>query len=730
MADLSFSERLLNKNTIQDEPKTTVSFSDRLLNKGTIPDQKDDLKGLQPPVAGLSKKDQAEVDAQEKLDFAEAETRRKSLGLSEDDFRELTLQEQEERKPSFLERVGESITGSERETEETEGLPEIGQVDTGLGAGASLKVAAGLLVTNDEEAEMSILRTQIPDIKFRRDKKRNIIITLPNGEEAVLNQPGISFQDVIGFVGDIASFTPAGRVSKAVAGTTAKVALGGTAAGATDLALQKASQELGSGQDIDLTRAGLAAGLGGVAETVAPIISRAVNKSRAKRFDLDKAELDEALPVVKESQEAVEEIAKLSPTGEQVPLTKAQQTQVPSQLVQQRAIGEIPAGARIAKEALEKQNKAASNAVDDVLNTISDPLAIERGAKNFKEASKKAIEAAKTVREEASSDIYNAAFTDAVKLKIPLDGVKSTILAIRKTGAEGGLLKKAMDRSLKLISGKNPKLENLHNAKLEIDAMITDNAAKGLDNVVNRKLVEVKNQLVETLKEASPLYKEASEKFAELSPAVEDLGNSIIGQASRISDVQLKNLSKKIFDATEANPDVLRNAKKVINEVDPNAWDDLLRTEFERRLGSIRSSKQGLPNTPADLERAIFGTNDAQTRAIMEAASPTLRKNLRHLRIILKRAKEGRGGGSDTAAKLQAKEEREVVRIMGLFKPVEALAGAGRKAAQFKKDKAIARSMFDTKFITKLNKLKKFDIDTPAYAKALAQLLKEEDNDK
>ena len=273
-----------------------------------------------------------------------------------------------------------------------------------------------------------------------------------------------------------------------------------------------------------------------------------------------------------------------------------------------------------------------------------------------------------------------------------------------------------------------PTLEKLHNAKIEIDEMIAGQTKEKIGPTVKAKLLEVQERLVQILKESSPAYKEASETFAELSPAVDALKNSIIGKASNISDEQLKNLSKRVFDASETNPEVIRNAKKVIFDTDPTAWNDLLRSELGRRIGKINTNKLGIPNTPSDLERAIFGTNDAQANVLFEAASPELKRNLKHLRVVLKRAKEGRPGGSDTAAKLEAKEDRSINRILGLiFSPFKSAKDIGRQRAQLNKDAAIATALFDTKFITNLNKLQKLKPESPAFARAMAQLLNKED---
>jgi hypothetical protein len=640
----------------------------------------------------------------------------------------------------FFGSIGDFFTGESRKTEATRTLPEIGSVSSG-GFSSDLQIGAGLLTTLNPKAQMDIIVDAVPGTTFEQDEQGNNIVIYPTGEKAILNKPGASFQDAVQLSAQVLSFIPAARLASFGKGVLAKVGLGGGAAGLTDVIQQETSQALGSEQPFDPLQTALTTGLGAGAELIAPAFTGARNLMRERKFNLKAAELNEARPAVQSAQESVEELAKISPTGQRVGLTQAQQTQVPSTLTQQRAVAEIPAGAKIAIRTLEKQNKEVSAAVNDVLNTVADAKAVERGAEGFREASLNAIKAQENIRKEAASPIYKRAFDEAENnaLVIPLNGLKSLITNISKRGAESGQVQSTMRKTSKLLEGEKylvdgeevfarPTLEKLHNAKIEIDEMIAGQTKDKIGPTVKAKLIIVQERLVQILKESSPAYKEASETFAELSPAVDALKNSIIGKASNISDDQLKNLSKRVFDASETNPEVIRNAKKVIFDTDPNAWNDLLRSELGRRIGKINTNKLGIPNTPSDLERAIFGTNDAQANVLFEAASPQLKANLKHLRVILKRAKEGRPGGSDTAAKLDAKEARSIGRILGLiFSPFKSAKDIGRQQAQLNKDAAIATALFDTKFITNINKLQKLNPDSPAFARAMAQLLNKED---
>ena len=46
--------------------------------------------------------------------------------------------------------------------------------------------------------------------------------------------------------------------------------------------------------------------------------------------------------------------------------------------------------------------------------------------------------------------------------------------------------------------------------------------------------------------------------------------------------------SLKIFDAAETNPEIIKKTKKIIQDIDPDAWNELLRVEFERRIGNLQ----------------------------------------------------------------------------------------------------------------------------------------------
>jgi len=287
-----------------------------------------------------------------------------------------------------------------------------------------------------------------------------------------------------------------------------------------------------------------------------------------------------------------------------------------------------------------------------------------------------------------------------------------------------------------LKSKSGPSLNRLHNAKLEIDQMLEKFGDNSLGRTTKAKVMDVKTALLDQMDDASDLYRQARETFAAQSPAVNQLESSVIGKVSAMDDTQLKNISKRIFDPAETNPAVIRQAKKVINDVDPGAWNELLRSELERRMGSIKSTlaEGTTENVPGQMFNAIFGPS--KSRAVLyNALDGDAKANLKFLETALKRASLGRPGGSQTATREEIKKELSggiSNSIREFFSnPVQAtgntavstLTGASRDAAFTKRTKAMAEALFDPAWKPRMNKLRKLNPNSPAAARAMTQLL-------
>lgn len=173
----------------------------------------------------------------------------------------------------LIESAKDLVTGESRMTPEIESLGEIGNApELNEMSWSAFKTSLGLLATGDEEKARNVIHSNIPEAEFTQDSAGNTIVNLPSGQYA-LNKPGVSPQDIARGVFDIAAFTPAGRAA------TIPKAIG--AAGATEAALQGATQAVGGG-DIDAADVALSAGFGGLGKSIENVIGGAYRATRGQ----------------------------------------------------------------------------------------------------------------------------------------------------------------------------------------------------------------------------------------------------------------------------------------------------------------------------------------------------------------------------------------------------------------------------------------------------------------
>ncbi|EIX9028522.1 lytic transglycosylase domain-containing protein [Klebsiella aerogenes] len=162
----------------------------------------------------------------------------------------------------------EAVTGESRMTPELAKLQNVGSAPE-LNAFSTDALRAGVaqLFGSDASQEQVL---QSMGATLSQDEKGNTIVNLPSGSYA-LNKPGLSPQDVTSFLANALAFTPASRAGSVI-GAAAK-------SGATDLALQGATQAVG-GEDINPLQVAASAALGGAVKGVergAGAVSRAAS---------------------------------------------------------------------------------------------------------------------------------------------------------------------------------------------------------------------------------------------------------------------------------------------------------------------------------------------------------------------------------------------------------------------------------------------------------------------
>ena len=618
--------------------------------------------------------------------------------------------------------IADIFTGSERiaATPELGTLPELFSTEEGL----NLSVAAGLLSTMDEKAQRDIIQEAIPQAVFETTPDGATIIEIPTEEggvrRSVLNRPGFSPQDLRAATGQVMAFVPAAKLAGLGKSLLQKVGIGALASGGTEQALQEVGVELGR-KERDPVATAIAAGTGGLAEVAVPAVQAIRGARQTARAGVAQDEITQVAESVRAAQEATEQ------TG--VPLFQAQQTGIPAQLEKQSFVAQLPAGTRSSMEGLKSQNKAAGDAVEEFLGQIAPDAAVVTGAEQMRTAAQTAVAATKRARSEAASPIYKQAFRRQRQGKtgpIDLDTLNTKISSMSAQFEQKGQIAKNLNSALDKIENAGGDLNKLHLAKTEIDQTINSFGADSVGNTTKRFLTDVKNDLTEELVSQSPSYRAARDEFIRLSPEVTRIQDSIVGKIASLDDTQLKQVTSKIFDPSNTVKNV-SDAKKAITDVSPEAWDAIIRNELERRLGSIKSTAEAgtVENIPGQLFRALF-PNDKSTKVLMRALDDNGRKNLKYLETALGRARLGRPGGSQTAAREEIKRELRGGIFQSLRNflkaPVSTLASTGEDAAFNQRTSALAKALFDPTWKAEMKKLRTFSPDSPAAARAFTQL--------
>lgn len=640
--------------------------------------------------------------------------------------------------------IAEAVRGG-GETRATRELPELGQ--GGLLAGQDLgKVAAitPILATTFDPAEIAqIVTSTFPDIGVTQDEEGNL--SLGNnitGARVVINKPGLSGLDIIQGLATAAAFTPAagaaGITTRGAAETTKaliakRVALGAAGAGLTETAIQTAQEAAGG--EFDVSDIALSTTLGGVAEAVVPGIQGIRQGRQEARVGAQRGEVEQVREAIQPAQEAVTELERA--TGQKVGLFPAQQTQQPSELLKQRLLPQLDAGSKRAASALERQNEEVFEATSRLVNAIAGPEGISMGAKRFKNAAEKSIAVVKRARAETASPIYKQAFRRQRKGQLdPINtGKLETKLEniIRQFDPKDEVSAN-LSKILKSVEEAKGDLSKLHRQKTRIDELIEGTRETSVGRTTKRFLSDIQRDLVDDLVSQSPSYRAARDEFIRLSPPIVDIEESIIGVVSKFDDVSLKRVAQTIFDPKEAltNPTVIKNAKRIIDKIDPGAWDDLLRVEMNRRIGGLKELVEDIPgelvgNVPGQLRRALFG-NPSQRNALLSGMNQSQKKNFIFLENVLKRASSGRAAGSPTAPFQEAiRRLRGITGVLRdvIFRPLDTAKRVGESGLFDRNVAALTEVMFDPRWQPRLQQLRQLSPDSPNAGRAFIQVLKD-----
>jgi hypothetical protein len=176
-----------------------------------------------------------------------------------------------------IDAVGDFFTGTKRT--EYPDLPEIGELNKGVGEMQKIKIATGLFLTPSQKAQLEIIQAQVPGTSVLTDKFDNPIVVLPDGQSFYLNKPGASMQDVLGTTSQVLQYIGAfGAVSKKVGQGYLKniLAQGATGAGVS-VAQDVAAMPLGA-KEVDTGKAVVSAIVPMAFEAASPLVRAVLPK--------------------------------------------------------------------------------------------------------------------------------------------------------------------------------------------------------------------------------------------------------------------------------------------------------------------------------------------------------------------------------------------------------------------------------------------------------------------
>lgn len=170
-------------------------------------------------------------------------------------------------------------------------------------------------------------------------------------------------------------------------------------------------------------------------------------------------------------------------------------------------------------------------------------------------------------------------YQEAYKSQLPTD----TFQALAKDPVIQQSLKKVTSDPIyqrELANTPQNSVKTLDYVKRNIDDQI-DSAMRAGEKNKARLLMGAKNQLLTELDKASPTYAAARGLYSAEAPAVAQLKNSNIGKIANLSDLQLKNVTKIIFDPGQTDPKVLGQLRDEISTQAPDAWRSIIRNHLE-----------------------------------------------------------------------------------------------------------------------------------------------------
>lgn len=647
-------------------------------------------------------------------------------------------------------RLLESFTGRERRArlpEELQEAPEAIEAFQdpsrlqGVPTEVKLEAVRGLFAAIDPKAQIDIIRA-IPEVREQdiQTNEDGVTSFRLGGEEIVINQPGLTAQDI----GVAGVRTVAQTLIQAGLSALPRVRAGGVGVrmGAdaiadftTSILMDVVAEKSGSQQGIDLPRAGVEAVGGALFEGAFGGVQALRNKLRAERAGVSKQALERARPEIEQARRTEAFF------GEDF-LSPAQRSMDFEALTAGRELATTVEGNVPAKALFRNQNEIVQETFErelrDKFGTAE--AAAEAGATTqlaMLGSRQRLVDAQK----EAEAGLFRQSFREAEGAGTLIDitdiVAPSKEALAKEFRSPSGRINRSLTRAVDLIEnevapapGATSNLRALNGAKDEIGAMIEEAKATG-NKKLDFQLSTLRARLVDKMKRASDTFREGSEKFAEAQVPIDAFDRGVGGDILRLKDTD--QARGKIFKSLKN----MRQARQLLSEIDPSgeAFDAIRREHIAFKTRKIFAPGEidpelavGMPsNIPGRLTTALFG--DATEKRVLMESLPTqeMRDNFLMLEDGFRRAAAMRPGGSDTAQKLAA-QERRLTKVAGAIrafikKPLDTAIEAGSPAALVRRNEALAEVAFNPRFAADVTKVRRLSTKPNQQARALIQLL-------
>ena len=530
--------------------------------------------------------------------------------------------------------------------------------------GAAGSFLAGVPINRQDAIKVLSERTGLPVTRFVIDAEGNIGYKGEDnkyypaiGSTAGYYGPDIlqGGLDVIGAAGATSFLGPVG----------AGLSSGGISAG-TEAARQAYARELADSDTSDVGRIALA-GLLGTAGEVAPF--------GVKLFKGAK----QAPDLYKLNQADLQNILKLSEDFD-VPLTIPELTNLPSLKSKQYVASKVG----VTADKIDEFYKMRAGKVEDAVNKYLDNISLTKetweGGKSAKDTLLKRKDDLIATRRESTKPIYDEALknaqpvntTDIVKkLDAMIDvskGRETQVLQKIKNDFYRNAEQVKLDAKGNPVKDKfgNPVVESvrvlddrpqaLQRLKMELDTYLRSEDVAGLDSVIQGEIKGIRNNLKNAVRQDNDLYKQADARYAELSKPIEEFDTSKAGDIlTKIKDYDADKLVTKLFK--DSDPMTIRYAKKQIESVNPEAWNEVTRAWLQQnweQANKVFRAQKDLPKDAGLSWRNLLLGTERQRKSLEAALSPEQYKSLQDLSTVLEAAGRVEKGNSLTAFSQEA----------------------------------------------------------------------------